>query len=284
MGLVNVKEIIAMAREAKTAALSFICIDYNTVYTVIKAAEQCNKPAIVMLLPEHTDKNSIMCQAAFLGMAKALAEQATVPIGIHLDHSYDADSVIAAIDVGMPSVMIDGSAFPLEENIAMTQKVMAYARERNVHVEGELGHVAMANVMGEKGTDLYTNVAECVRFCKETGVDCLTVSIGNGHGVYLEEPKLDFKRLDEINEAIDLPLVLHGGSGIPHEQLEIAFLKGVNKFNIGTEFLATYYKALEDYTEEQKVVVDHYKMLGVPHFVQERLMNYLVEKFKISKF
>lgn len=122
MALKSVKEILHMADQAYTSAISFICIDYNMVYSVVKTAEKTNTPAIVMLLPEHHRVNNTFGIHGFVSMAKELAESVKVPIGIHLDHSYDYESIMKAIKLGFPSVMIDGSAKPLNENIVLTKK------------------------------------------------------------------------------------------------------------------------------------------------------------------
>ena len=241
--LEKVSTILKMADESNTAVISFICTDYNMVYSVVTTAEKTNTPALVMLLPEHYEKNNTMNVHGFAEMVKELAESVKVPIGLHLDHSYDYDSVITSIKKGFDSVMIDASAYSLDENIALTRKVT------------ETAHI-----------------------------DSLAIAIGNAHGVYVETPHLDIQRLEEINAATDVPLVLHGGSGIPHDQLEIAFRKGINKFNVGTEFLSVYYDAVKEYVHMMEGNDKPLKMLEVPEFVQTRLCEYLEEKMKLSKF
>lgn len=284
MSLLSVKEILHMADKANTAAIAFICIDYNMVYSVVQAAEKSNTPAIVMLLPEHADKNNTMGVGGFAWMARELAETVKVPIGIHLDHSYDYGSVIRAIRLGFPSVMIDGSAKPLEENTALTRKVTETAHILGADVEAELGHVGMAVAEDGDKRELYTQPETAERFCRETGIDSLTISIGNAHGVYIETPRLDIKRLEEINAATDVPLVLHGGSGIPDDQLRVAFRRGINKFNVGTEFLGEYYNAVAEYTKSMEQVENPFKMLDIPLFVQGKLEEYLLKKFSLSQF
>lgn len=284
MALVNVKHILKMADDANTAVIAFICIDYNMVYSVICAAEKTNTPAIVMLLPEHHEKNNTFGIKGFVETAKELAASVKVPIGIHLDHSYDYESVIRAIHMGFPSVMIDGSALDLEENIALTKKVTQTAHLLGVDVEAELGHVGMAVSSDGNKKELYTKPEIAERFCKETGIDSLTISIGNAHGVYVEIPHLDIKRLEEINAATEVPLVLHGGSGIPDDQLEEAFKKGINKFNVGTELIGKYYDAIADYVKEREEENNPFKLLELPVYVQARMESYLKEKLKLSKF
>ncbi|MDO5147096.1 MAG: class II fructose-bisphosphate aldolase [Eubacteriales bacterium] len=282
--LEKVGRILKMADESNTAALAFICLDYNMAYSVVTTAEKMNTPVLVMLLPEHVEQNNAANVSGFVQMAKELADAVQVPIGVHLDHSYDYESVIGAIKKGFSSVMIDASTHPLEDNIAITKRVVEAAHLLGAEVEAELGHVGMAQDSDGKKTDFYTKADAAQRFCHETKCDSLTIAIGNAHGVYTETPHLDIQRLREINDATNVPLVLHGGSGIPHDQLEVAFRNGINKFNIGTEFLGVYYDAVKEYVHKMEGNDKPLKMLEVPMFVQERLCGYLEEKLKLSKF
>ena len=284
MSLVHTKDIILSADKAHTSAIAFICIDYNMVYSVVKAAEKVNTPAIIMLLPEHVEKKNVANVRGFSSMANELASSVNVPISVHLDHSYDYASIIASINNGFQSVMIDGSALPLEDNISLTAKVAETAHILGADVEAELGHVGSAVDEDGQKKDLYTNPEVADEFCRRTNCDYLTISIGNAHGVYIETPHLDIQRLEEIDEATKTPLVLHGGSGIPDEQLAVAFSKGINKFNVGTEFLQVYYDAMCSYTNEMKNSNNAWKMLDVSNYVQERMIAYLEVKLKLSKF
>lgn len=284
MALEKVSKILQMADTSGTSAISLICLDYNMVYSAVTVAEELNKPIIIMLLPEHQQVNNAAGVAGFAAMVRELASAVSVPVGLHLDHCSDYSYIIHAIQSGFSSVMIDGSMYALEENIAISKKVAETAHILGADVEGELGHVGLAQDGAGAKEDLYTKPETASRFCEETGVDSLTVAVGSAHGVYTETPKLDIKRLEEINAATDKPLVLHGGSGIPHEQLEVAFTKGINKFNVGTEYLDCYYKAVEEYVQEHTQSDDQLRMLGLPKFVQQRLMGYLREKMKLCKF
>ena len=207
-----------------------------------------------------------------------------VPIGLHLDHCSDYDYIISAIKDGFTSVMVDGSMYSFEKNVELSRKVTETAHILGVEVEGELGQVGLAQQEAEKAESEYTTPDSAAKFCEETKIDCLTIAIGSAHGEYTKPPKLDIKRLKEIDAAIDIPLVLHGGSGIPHEELEKAFSQGVNKFNLGTEYLDCYYKAVEEYVDLQHGKKEPLRMLKMPGFVQNRLKEYLREKMKISKF
>lgn len=280
MALVKVKDILRMADEANTSAIAFNCTDYNMAYSVVTVAEELKKPVIIMLYPEHCYLNNCSQPASFVGIVKELAEQVETPIGLHLDHSSDYNYIMKAIKAGFTSIMIDGSMLTLEENIELTKKVVETARIFGCNVEAELGHVGFAANSDQDNMDMYTRADVAAEFCRVTGVDSVAVAIGSAHGVYKETPKLDLKRLEEINEATNVPLVLHGGSGIPADQLEIAFKKGINKFNVGTEFFQLYYDSIREYCEEYK---NKGNVFDLPGYVQHKLMSYLREKMKLSK-
>ncbi len=282
MALERVSKILHMADEEKTSVISFICLDYNMVESVIRAAEIERKPAIIMLLPEHVTDCRAGDFAPFAGMVKAMAEKASVPVGLHLDHSFSEEQVYHAIEAGFTSVMFDASGDSLEENIRRTKAVAEHAHALGVDVEAELGSVGLAKDNDNEKTDFYTKPEAVERFCKETGVDFLAIAIGNAHGDYPFPPRLDLKRLDEINAITEVPLVLHGGSGIPDDQLEEAFSRGINKFNYGTDVLRCYDQAVRKYHEEHQPS-ENLDMLGVPACVQEAMTAFIRKKMKLCK-
>lgn len=277
MALVKVSEVLRMADKANTAAIAFNCVDYTTIKPVISVAEELNKPVICMLYPEHTIRYNWIDLEGFAAIVKAEAEKVKVPVAFHLDHCSDFDFIMKAIKAGFTSVMYDGSTLPLEENIKNTREVARVAHAFGAEVEAELGHVGFAaTVTDQSDVDKYTKPEVAAYFCDETKCDSVAVAIGSAHGFYKETPKLDLARLEEINKATDIPLVLHGGSGIPNEQLEIAFTKGINKFNVGTEFFWLYYQTVKNYGG-----ADLFELANV---VQKALTDYLREKMKLSKF
>jgi ketose-bisphosphate aldolase len=162
----------------------------------------------------------------------------------HLDHARRAEECIAAVDAGFASVMIDGSALPLDENIALTHQVVAYAHPRGVFVEGELGRIGGREDDIAVAAAALVRVEEVTRFVEETGVDALAIGIGNAHGFYRAEPQLDFDRLAEVRRVASVPLVLHGGTGIPDEDLRRVIQLGMRKVNIGTLLHYTYVQGL----------------------------------------
>lgn len=277
MAYVKVSKVLKMADQAKTAAIAFNCVDYNTVKSVITVAEELQKPVICMLYPEHQLKYNWTNLEGFVSMVKTEAEKVKVPVAVHLDHCTDFDYIVQAIKAGFTSVMYDGSMLPLEENIRKTREVARVAHAFGAEVEAELGHVGFASTTTDQSdVDKYTRPDVAAKFCEESNCDSVAVAIGSAHGFYKETPKLDLVRLEEINKATDVPLVLHGGSGIPDDQLEIAFKKGINKFNVGTEFLWLYYQTVKKY--------DGPDIFDLSNVVQAALKDYLREKMKLSKF
>lgn len=274
------QNILKMAKESKTAAMAFICIDYTMARSVAYAAEAANTPAIVMLYPEHVTAQHTTGFANYAAMVKELANEVKVPLGLHADHDFTYGNLMKTIEAGFESVMMDGSIHDLHTNILRTKKVVLKAHELGVCVEGEIDHVGLAQDSDNDNVDMFTKAEVAEKFCRETGVNSLAVSIGNAHGEYKETPHLDISRLEEIHAAVDVPLVLHGGSGIPDDQLLTAFLKGISKFNLGTEFLDKYYSAVAAFSLENANNPDLVKIIHLPEFVQSKLQPYLEERMR----
>lgn len=198
-----------------------------------------------------------------VGLVKGLMEdlKITVPVALHVDHGGSFEICKAAIDAGFTSVMIDGSKLPIDENIAVVKKVVDYAHARGVSVEAELGKVGGQedNVVAET---MYADKDECVRMVKETGIDFLAPALGSVHGPYHGEPKLGFKEMKEIAEATNIPLVLHGGSGIPNEQLRMAIDRGTAKININTECQQAWTAIVREVLAKDPKVYDPRKIIG----------------------
>lgn len=276
----KMENILKMAQESRTAAIAFVCQDYIMARSVVYAAEAVNTPVIVMLYPQYARGQHTTAFESYAPMVKNLAKEVRVPVGLHADHDYTYDSVIETIGNGFESVMIDGSMEDLDTNISLTRKVVLKAHEKGVFVEGEIGHVGLAQNAANDNEDFYTKADAAEKFCRESGADALAVSIGNAHGEYRSTPHLDIKRLEEIHEAVSVPLVLHGGSGIPDDQLLTAFSKGISKFHLGTEFQDQYYRAVSEFVAENAHNPDSIKIIYMAEYVQSKLMPYLEERMK----
>ena len=274
------ENIIKLARECNTSAIAFICMDYVMARTVVYAAEATNTPAIVMLYPEHVTVQKTTGFRKYATMVEELAGEVKVPIGLHCDPDYTYEAIMHTIKCGFGSVMMDGSMNDLDTNIQLTKRVVDDAHALGAIVEGEIGHVGLAKDADQHNKDLFTKPEAAEKFCRETGVDTLAVSIGNAHGEYKDTPHLDIQRLEDIRNATDVPLVLHGGSGIPDDQLLVAFSKGINKFNLGTEFLKHYFNALTQFTQDYADDPDPVKVINMPEYVQGKLQPYVEGRLK----
>lgn len=280
MSVEKVSTILKMADEANTTAIAFNCTDYNTIVSVVKVAEELSKPVICMLYPEHAYLKHWTTPKIFVETVRDVAKNVKVPVGIHLDHCSDFDYIVAAMRDGFDSVMYDGSMLPVEENIKNTAEIVKVAKAFGADVEAELGRVGFASTVADQNdTDKYTKPEVAAAFCEQSGCSSVAVAIGSAHGFYKETPKLDIERLKKINAATDVPLVLHGGSGIPSDQLEVAFREGINKFNVGTEFFYLYYQTMKKFCE-----AGHPDFFDLPLEVQNALENYLRQKMQLSKF
>ena len=232
------KKILKCADDNGFAATAVNIFNIESAAWIIKAAEIEKVPVILMYYP---NMDYFVPVQAVGSACRILAERAEVPVGVHYDHCNTFDHAVAGIPAGFQSIMIDCSAMPIDENIAVTKQVVDCARIFDVDVEAELGYVGRNSSEDELfDNSQYTDPNDVVEFVNKTGVDALAVAIGNSHGKYIRDPHLDIARLDEINKAVSLPLVLHGGSGIPKEQVIEAVKHGINKMNIGTEFFAKY--------------------------------------------
>ena len=233
--LVNLKEILKIAEEDKSAIGMFNATGFDSLQAVIGAAEELNKPVIIA----HAEVHNVYNDISMVGPAMvAVAQNAKVPVCVHLDHGTSLDMVYKALRLGFTSVMIDASALPYEENLALTKRVVEMAHAMGVSVEAELGRLVTGEAGSKEETDtalkaedFYTDPAEAEAFCKETGVDALAIAFGTAHGFYNAQPKLDFDVVKNVAAATGLPLVMHGGSGVSEEGFKNAIANGIRKVN-----------------------------------------------------
>lgn len=241
--LVTLKELLDKAKEEHKAIGAFNGTTLEAIRGIIQAAEELNCPVILQHAQSHDD----MIDLEEIGpVMKYYAERAKVPVALHLDHGSTYERCVQALRLGFTSVMYDASAKSFEENAAETKEIVRLAHAVGASVEAELGHIFTSEVVhGEGGqadstsdyedlNDIYTDPEVAKKFVELTGVDCLAVAFGTTHGVYLTEPKLDLPRVSKIREATNIPLVMHGGSGVSDEDYAVAIENGICKVNYYT--------------------------------------------------
>ena len=264
MELVNMCEMLKKAHEGHYAVGQF---NINNLEWVSAILDECNelKCPVILGVSEGAMKYMGGCDT-IVGMVKGYIKDnnITVPVALHVDHGSSFEVCKKAIDAGFTSVMIDASHHSLDENIKITKQVVDYAHARNVSVEAELGHVGGQEDNVVSQGVLYADKNECLKLVKEAGIDCLAPALGSVHGPYHGEPKLGFKEMEEINELVKIPLVLHGGSGIPDFQLKMAIDRGTSKINVNTENQQAFAKIVREIcaTTDPVKVYDPRKILG----------------------
>ena len=233
--LVTLQKIIGMAEEGNYCIPAFNVYNTETVMGVIKAAEEAKAPVILQIYPRLINEEVGYYLAPAI---VAAANKASVPVCFHLDHGPSEWEATRALRWGATGIMIDGSVHPFEKNVEITKHIVETCNAIGVGVEGEIGHIGSVN---DDAMDEFTSPEEAAEFVKQTGVTCLAVLIGNAHGHYKKPPKLDIERVKAIREATGgIPLVLHGGSGIPDDQVKAAIAAGIRKMNIGTDVCCTF--------------------------------------------
>ncbi len=248
--LVSMKEMLADAQQRHYALPAFDVSNYEMMRAVLDTCEEEGSPALLMGLGVDLQGRGMDLLPAMIAEASKFYR---IPVCLHLDHAGDLDLIRRAADAGFSSVMYDGSELPFAENAAKTAEVVRFAHERGLTVEAELGHVGNALVGNEnhvqkeeKPEDTLTVPEEVQRFVEETDVDALAVAIGTAHGVYQKTPTLRIDRLDEITAVCSIPLVVHGGSGTPDEQMQEAIRHGITKVNIYSDVVAALNSGLKE--------------------------------------
>lgn len=261
MPLVSVTELLLKADRDGYAVGAFNANNMEIVQAILKAAEIEKAPVIMQASQgaiSYAGLNFIT------GMVRIAADSSPVPVALHLDHGTDFDQVLACIEGGFTSVMYDGSKLPLEENIALTKKVISIAGPAGVSVEAELGKIGGTedHVHVSEKEARYTDPEEARYFVEKTGVESLAIAIGTAHGQYKGEPKLDFERLAEIRSLVNIPIVLHGSSGVPDEAIRQAISMGVRKVNIDTNIREAFVGAMRKVITDNPNEIDPRKILG----------------------
>lgn len=256
--LVNLKDLLDYAEEKQVAIGAFNVPDLAFLRGVIYAAEELKVPVII----QHAEVHENFVSIEEIGPAMiAMAQNATVPVAVHLDHGTTMQECIKAIRLGFTSIMYDASLKDYDTNVRETKELVSIAHSVGVSVEAELGEMANSTIGSEAEAspekigeiDYFTNPYQAKDFQESTGVDCLAIAFGTVHGEYLTEPRLDFKRIKEIRkETNGLPLVMHGGSGVSDKDYRRAIASGIRKINYYTYMNLSAGHAMKEYVQSQK--------------------------------
>ena len=277
MALVSMKEMLNKAKAEKYAVGQFNINNLEFTQAILQAAQAENSP-VILGVSEGAGKY-MGGFVAVVHMVKGLIESynITVPVAIHLDHGSSFENCKAAIDAGFTSVMIDASHHSFEENVKITKEVVEYAHAKGVSVEAELGTVG-GEEDGVTGGIIYADPAECKSLVEQTAIDCLAPALGSVHGPYKGEPKLGFVEMEQIGKETGMPLVLHGGTGIPDEQIQRAISLGTAKINVNTENQIAATKAVREFLNNNPNVYDPRKYL-IP--AREAIKETVIGKMRV---
>lgn len=212
---------------------------------MLETAEALEAPLILSYAASFQPMMEVKAFSTFIDIVLEMISGSSQPVCLHLDHASSLEGIQEAVNAGFNSVMIDASTAPYEENLSLTREVVEYARPRGVNVEAELGQVTTGAGYFQSGSreETLTDPAQAAEFAAQTGIDALAVAFGNAHGAYVGEPDLDFERLKQIRDRVDLPIVLHGASGIPEDDLRRAVELGIRKINLYSELIYSQHKA-----------------------------------------
>lgn len=270
--LVNLKEILKIAEQDKIAVGMFNATGFDSLQAVVTAAEELNQPVIIA----HAEVHNVFNDIAMVGpVMVAVAQNAKVPVCVHLDHGTSLNMIYKALANGFTSVMMDASALPYEENLRLTKLITESAHAMNVSVEAELGRLMTGEagsgeaIKGGKAEDFYTRPDEAKAFCEATGIDALAIAFGTAHGFYNAQPKLDFNVVRNVAKATGLPLVMHGGSGVSEEGFRKAIENGIRKINYYSYMSKAGYTAAKELIESGKTSYLHDVEYAAMHAMKE---------------
>ena len=255
--ITNLKDILTPAQDKNYAVACFNVFGYEDARAVVDSAEARNASVILSI---NLDMRQFMTMEEIIGMLRPMAEKSKAPVCLHLDHTYEVDAVKEAIDVGFTSVMFDGSQLPISENISLIRDVVDYARPKGVSVEAEVGSVPYASGRDHIKSAL-TEVVDALKMEQQGKPDALAISIGNVHRLESGTVEIDLERFNELEKALNLPLVIHGTSGLEDKDIQKLSLRQVAKFNVGTVLRKSFGNSLRSTLESDPELFDRITMM-----------------------
>lgn len=272
---VSMKEMLNKANNNFYAVMAINCFNLETARAVIRAAEKENAPIIINLYQDHLLNH---CDSQLITpIVKTLANRTEIKVALNFDHGKDVLLLKKAIDDGFSSVMVDASRFGLDGNIAMTKEIVDYAFPKGVSVEGEIGCIGSTEKAEFTEGSMYSDPDDAVTFAQKTGIDALAISIGSSHGNYPQDmiPEFDFERLKYIKKRTQMPLVLHGGSGSGEKNILTAVKEGINKINVGCDFMNANLNAVKSRLQ-QDANINYYDLVDQVEKDSIELVRYYI--------
>ena len=277
MPLENMKTMLSKAAVGKYAVGAFNVLDYNSAKAVVRAAEELDAPVIIQTSAKTV---TFWGSRTLMGWMRELAESSKVPIAVHLDHCKDLDLIRECIEAGWTSVMIDASAKPFEENLALSQQVVAMARPKDITVEAELGAiVGVEDDIHVKEQDAHlADPRQAVEFCAKVEPDCFAPAIGTAHGIYKGEPKIAYHILEQVATSTGVPIALHGGTGLSDEVFRKCIALGCAKVNISTQIKYAFIDGFVGYHRAHSTQYDPLKVIKAQF---DEMKKGIVENIKL---
>ena len=277
--LVNSKRMLNEARNKNSVIYHFNINNLEWAKIILEKCNELNTPVIL-----GASEGAIKYMGGYSVVSSIVSSlikdlNITIDVALHLDHGSSFESCKKAIDAGFTSVMIDASKLNFEDNIIETKKVVEYAHSKNVTVEAELGHVGGIEDNIQSGV-LLTNREDCIKFVQETNIDSLAPAIGTVHGIYKGELNIDYKLIKDLRNSLDIPLVMHGGSGLSHDILRKAVTSGITKINVNSDLQYVWSEAVRKYLEENKEVYDPRKII---YSGKDAMNNFIEKKINLLK-